>query len=97
MARARLHGSLQDLVLPRNIPAKDEETGSLYQQGCSELLTFTMEDPGNIEQANLLLWAAYGLERMADRMINLCERLVLPVTGEMVELRSGDSGVENIG
>ena len=102
MARAKQRGSLQafmlqDLELARSIPAKDEETDSLYQQVYCEPLTFIMEDPGNIEQANLLLGVAHDLERTADRMINLCERIVLPVAGEMVELASDDSGVESIG
>jgi phosphate uptake regulator len=56
-----------------------------------------MEDPGNVEQANLPLWAAHRLERTADRTINLCERAVLPVAGKMVEPVSDDPGVESIG
>lgn len=90
-------GSLQDVELARSIPAKDEETDSLCQQVYRALLTFIMEDPGNIEQANLLLGVAHDLERTADRTINLFERVVLPVAGEMVELASDDSGVESIG
>jgi phosphate transport system protein len=31
-------------------------------------------------------WAAHNLERAADRVTNICERVIFTVTGEMVEL-----------
>jgi phosphate transport system protein len=45
-----------------------------------------MSDPRAIEQANYLLWAAHNLERAADRVTNLCERVVFTVTGDLEEL-----------
>jgi phosphate transport system protein len=51
-----------------------------------------MADPAVIEQANLLLWAAHNLERAADRVTNLCERVIYMVTGETVEI--GSKGVQ---
>ena len=39
-----------------------------------------------MEQANWLLWAAHNLERAADRVTNICERVVFTVTGQMREL-----------
>ncbi len=33
-----------------------------------------------------LVWAAHNLERMADRVTNICERIVFITTGEMREL-----------
>jgi phosphate transport system protein len=45
-----------------------------------------MADPTMIDQANYLLWAAHNLERAADRVINLCERVIYMVTGEIVEI-----------
>jgi phosphate transport system protein len=49
-------------------------------------MTFVMSDPRNIDQANHLLWAAHNLERAADRVINICERIVFTVTGELLEM-----------
>ena len=49
-------------------------------------MDFIIADPNNTEQANHLLWAAHNLERTADRVINICERVVFTVTGKMVEL-----------
>jgi phosphate transport system protein len=83
----------RDVALARQIPAQDDYVDQLYNQVNRELLTYVMADPSTIDQANYLLWAAHNLERAADRVVNLCERVVFTVTGEMVELASEDSAV----
>jgi len=100
-ARDMLHRALdafvrRDVDLARAIPADDDEVDHLYNQVYRELLTLIMSDPRNIEQANYLLWVAHNLERTADRVINLCERVVFTVTGEMAELGVDDGGIEGI-
>ena len=79
------------------IPTEDDEVDSLYNQVYRELITYILADPRVIEQANYLLWAAHNLERAADRVINLCERVVYAVTGELTELGTDDSGIESLG
>lgn len=86
-----LHRSLdafmrRDVEAARAIPREDDEVDALYNQVNRELLTYIMSDPRNMEQANYLLWAAHNLERTADRVTNICERVVFTVTGEMKEL-----------
>ncbi len=86
-----LHRSLdafvrQDLALARAIPAQDDEIDALYNQVYRELLTIIMSDPRTIDQANYLLWVAHNLERTADRVTNICERVVFTITGEMTEM-----------
>jgi len=51
-----------------------------------------MADPSTIDQATYLLWAAHNLERAADRVINICERVVFAVTGKLMEMDVEDSG-----
>ncbi|MBN1180593.1 MAG: phosphate signaling complex protein PhoU [Anaerolineae bacterium] len=90
-ARAMLHQALdafvrRDVDLARAIPAEDDVIDGLYNQVYRELLTHIMQDHTLIEQANYLLWAAHNLERAGDRVINICERVVFTVTGEMEEL-----------
>jgi phosphate transport system protein len=90
-ARSMLHRSLdafiqRDVDLARAIPKEDDEVDGLYDQVFRELMTYVMSDPRAIEQANYLLWAAHNLERAADRVTNLCERVVFTVTGELEEL-----------
>jgi phosphate transport system protein len=63
-----------------------------------KLITYILADPKNIEQANYLLWAAHNLERAADRVTNICERVVFTVTGEMAEMDMEDElDVSNLG
>ncbi len=95
-ARDMLHRALEafathDVDLARAIPAEDDEVDALYNQINRGLLTYVMSDPTTIDQANYLLWAAHNLERTADRVINICERVVFTVTGEMMEFGDEDS------
>jgi phosphate transport system protein len=85
----------QDVELARAIPAQDAEVDALYNQVYRELMTYVISTPTCIDQANYLLWAAHNLERAADRVTNICERVVFTVTGEMAEMDS-DTGVEGI-
>lgn len=95
-ARHMLHQALEafvrrDVALARSIPAQDDEIDDLYNQVFRELLTLIMADPHRIDQATFLLWAAHNLERTADRVINICERVIFTVTGEMTELDREES------
>ena len=46
-----------------------------------------VEHPGrNPVSATHLLWVAHNLERIADRVTNICERIVFAVVGEMEEI-----------
>jgi phosphate transport system protein len=97
-ARDMLHRALEaflrhDEQLARAIPPEDDEMDALYNQINRELMTYVMSDPSTLDQANYLLWAAHNLERAADRVINLCERVVFTITGEMVELGPEDDGI----
>ena len=90
-ARDMLHRSLdafvqRDLELARAIPTEDDEVDDLYNQVYRELLTIIMSNPQTIDQATYLLWAAHNLERTADRVVNICERVVFMVTGDLMEL-----------
>jgi len=80
----------QDVEAARAIPKEDDEVDALYNQVYRELITYIMQDPSCMEQASQLLWAAHNLERAADRVTNICERVVFTVTGEMTEIDSAD-------
>jgi len=103
-ARSMLHRALdafvrRDLGLARAIPEEDAEMDALYNQIYRELLTFIMADPRTITQSTHLLWVAHNLERTADRVTNICERVVFTVTGKMVEMDGEgreDLGVEGL-
>ena len=72
----------------RKISAEDDEVDNLYDQVFRELLTYMAEDPKTITRATRLIWVAHNLERSADRVTNICERVVFTVTGKMEEIGS---------
>ncbi|MCH8864015.1 MAG: phosphate signaling complex protein PhoU [Chloroflexi bacterium] len=74
-----------DVEAARQIIAEDDEVDNLYDQVFRELLTFMAEDPKILTRATRLLWVAHNLERSADRVTNICERVVFSVTGKMEE------------
>jgi phosphate transport system protein len=97
MLRAALKAFIQrDVEAARSIPRRDEEVDALYNQVYRELVCYILEDPHVIEQANQLMWAAHNLERTADRVTNLCERVLYMVTGELTELNTDDTGIESL-
>ena len=91
IARSMLHDAMTafidgDQAAARSIVARDDEVDALYEQIYRELLTFMLADPTTINQATHLLWAAHNLERVADRVTNICERVVFAETGHLEEL-----------
>jgi len=90
-----LHRSLtafinEDVEIARSIPVEDDEVDALYNQIYRELMMFIIQDPKSIERANWLLWVAHNLERVADRVTNICERTIFIATGEFAEIKSSD-------
>ena len=86
-----LHRSLdafvsRDAESARQICGEDDEIDQLYDQVFRELLTFMAEDPKTITRATRLIWVGHNLERSADRVTNICERVVFLVTGKMEEI-----------
>jgi phosphate transport system protein len=74
-----------DIELARSLGGEDDEVDRLYDQVFRELLIFMMDDPRTITRATYLLWVAHNLERIADRAINVGERVVFLVTGKVEE------------
>ena len=68
------------------IAHEDDAVDALYDQVYRELLTYMLNDPTTIDRATWLLWVAHNLERSADRVTNICERIVYEATGRMEEV-----------
>ncbi len=77
----------RDAETAKTICNEDDKVDMLYDQVYRELLSFMTEDPTIITRATYLLWAAHNLERIADRVTNICERIVFLVTGSMDEIK----------
>ncbi len=73
----------------RAIAARDDELDELYDTIVGELMGYMVNDPSTIARATHLLWIAHNLERIGDRVTNICERVVFISTGEFEELDNG--------
>jgi phosphate transport system protein len=80
---AFIDGSAEEAT---RIIGEDDFVDSLYDQIYRELLVFMMEDPKTLTRATRLMWVAHNLERSADRVTNICERVVFVATGKMEEI-----------
>jgi len=76
----------RDAEAAKKIAKADDLIDNLYDQIFRELLFIMAEDPKMITRATRLIWVAHNLERAADRVTNICERLVFIVTGKMEEI-----------
>jgi phosphate transport system protein len=86
-----LHRSLETFInhdadAARQIASEDDEVDALYNELYRVLISFMMEDPKTITRATRLIWVSHNLERAADRVTNICERVVFTVTGKMEEI-----------
>ncbi|MDX1436967.1 MAG: phosphate signaling complex protein PhoU [Anaerolineales bacterium] len=95
IATDMLHRALQafiegDTERAYEIPKDDDQVDDLYNQVNRELVTFMISDPSTIDRANYLMWTAHNLERMADRVTNICERTIYIDTGVLNELDVSD-------
>ena len=91
MARRMLMASLEtlkdrDAGRARALCNDDDEVDSLYDKVYGELVMFMVNDTKTIERATHLIWVAHNLERIADRVTNICERVVYLVEGKLEEL-----------
>jgi phosphate transport system protein len=80
----------RDHETARLIPNDDDQVDHYYNAIYHELLDIMLKDPSKIDGATYLIWAAHNLERMSDRVTNICERIVFVATGEIMELDRTD-------
>ncbi len=76
----------RDRALAEAVAHRDDEVDALRSQVFRELLTYMISDPRNIPRALELLLVAQHLERAADHVTNIGERVIYMVTGELREL-----------
>jgi phosphate transport system protein len=72
----------------RAITQIDDQVDMLYSQIFRELVSYMIEDPRTVTRAMYLLFCAHNVERVADRVTNICERVIFVSTGRMEEISS---------
>ena len=76
----------RDVEAARLICNEDDTVDALHDQVYRELLILMIQNPKIIHQATYLTWVSHNLERIADRVTNIAERIVFMVTGKMEEM-----------
>jgi phosphate transport system protein len=90
LAVSMLHDALSAFVAENpmaasQIPQRDDQVDELYLRIYHALVNAMIANPEVIDHANHLMWVAHNLERLADRVTNICERTVFIATGELLE------------
>lgn len=85
----------RDVALAKEIAKRDDAVDEQYNQIFKDLLQLIIADTRVTDQATYLLWAAHNLERTGDRVVNICERVIFMVTGQMTEL-NGSVEIEDM-
>jgi phosphate transport system protein len=76
----------RDIEAARAIAVEDDVVDELYNRIYQGLLEQIICKRCTPDRSNYLLWVAHNLERTADRVTNICERVIFTVTGEMEDL-----------
>jgi phosphate transport system protein len=76
----------EDMQVALAIIREDDIIDECYTRLYYEAVQIVLGDPTNIERANYVIWIAHNLERLGDRITNICERVIYIVTGEHYEI-----------
>ena len=76
----------RDIETARAICNIDDEVDTIHDRIYKELLMMMIGNPKIIHEATYLTWVSHNLERIADRVTNIAERVVYMVTGKMEEM-----------
>ncbi len=78
----------EDADSARAIAGEDELIDALYTNIHFAVMDLITKEPAHMEHGNYVLWAAHNIERVGDRVTNICERIIYIVSGERTELVS---------
>jgi phosphate transport system protein len=72
------------------IADEDDAIDNLYNKLYQSLVAGMIANPETIDHSTYLMWVAHNIERMGDRVTNICERTVFIATGELMEMDTDD-------
>jgi phosphate transport system protein len=87
MLRASLQAFIErDAERARRLCDQDDVVDAIYTRANEELIARAIADAGAVKVTTYLTWTAHNLERIADRVTNICERVIFMVTGQLEEI-----------
>jgi phosphate transport system protein len=95
LAVGMLHRALgafinEDVAMAYRIPSEDDLVDDLFRQILDRVVDNMINNPALIDQYNYVMWVVHNIERMADRVTNICERTIFIATGELLEVDVSD-------
>jgi phosphate transport system protein len=76
----------RDDVAARRICDEDDQVDALYDSSYHSLIQEMIRTPADVQRITYLIWTSHNLERIADRVTNICERVIFMVTGQLEEI-----------
>ena len=76
----------RDAEAARRICDEDDRIDSLYDRSYHALIQEIVRTPADVQRITYLIWTSHNLERIADRVTNICERVIFMVTGQLEEI-----------
>lgn len=71
----------EDVDLALAIIDRDDALDNLYKSTYSTLVQAMVADPTTVDRCTKLIWVGHNLERIGDRVTNICERVIYSVKG----------------
>ena len=75
----------RDPAMARRVARNDDRMDQLWKRIYGQLVAEMIEERSLVREASGMLSIAHNIERMGDRITNICERIVYAATGEFEE------------
>jgi phosphate transport system protein len=76
----------RDAEAARLICDEDDRIDTLYDKSYHGFIQEIVRTPADVQRITYLIWTSHNLERIADRVTNICERVIFMVTGQLEEI-----------
>jgi phosphate transport system protein len=77
----------RDVEAAGEVWSQDAKVDALYEEVFRKLIADMTTHKSHVRRGTYLLWVAHNLERMADRVTNIAERVAFTVTGDIAAFR----------
>jgi phosphate transport system protein len=76
----------RDAEAARLICDEDDRIDTLYDSAYHGFIQEIVRTPADVQRITYMIWTSHNLERIADRVTNICERVIFMVTGELEDI-----------
>lgn len=77
----------RDVQAAGDVWLQDDKVDALYEEVFRTLVAQMTTNKASVRRGTYLLWVAHNVERMADRVTNIAERVAFVVTGDVAAFR----------